>query len=120
MEDAQALLTKVYAAYNRRDFDAFSALLTPDVDWPNQVEGGRLIGHDAVAAYWASNDRMIKVDSAPVAFTPLSDGRMAVDVNQIVRNLAGQVWSDSCVRQIFTFREDKVARMDIELRDKGR
>jgi ketosteroid isomerase-like protein len=119
MEDAQALLTRVYDAYNRRDFAAFSALLTPDVDWPDQIQGGRLIGYDAVEAYWAANDKMIKVDSAPVTFIALPDGRIAVDVNQIVRNLAGQVWSDSCVRQIFTLRGDKVARMDIELRDKG-
>jgi hypothetical protein len=63
---------------------------------------------------------MIKVDSAPVSFVDLPDGRIAVDVNQIVRNLSGQVWSDSCVRQIFTLRDGKVSRMDIEFRDKGR
>jgi ketosteroid isomerase-like protein len=120
MDDAQALLTRAYEAYNRRDFAAFSALLTSDVDWPDQIQGGRLIGHDALAAYWAANDKVIKVDSAPVTFTTLPDGRIAVDVNQIVRNLTGQVWSDSCVRQIFTLRDDKIARMDIELRNKGR
>ena len=96
------------------------ALLTSDVDWPDQIQGGRLVGPDALAAYWVANDKVIKVDSAPVTFTALPDGRIAVDVNQIVRNLTGQVWSDSCVRQIFTVRDGKVARMDIELKDKGR
>lgn len=120
MEDAHALLAKVYEAYNRRDFDAFSVLLAPDVDWPDQIEGGRLIGREAVRAYWARNDRSITVDSAPVSFADLPDGRIAVDVNQIVRNLAGQVWSDSCVRQIFTLRDGKVTRMDIEFLDKRR
>jgi ketosteroid isomerase-like protein len=119
MEDAHALLTKVYEAYNRRDFEAFSALLTPDVDWPDQIQDGRLIGRDAVAAYWAANDKVIKVDSAPVSFIDLPDGRIAVDVNQIVRNLAGQIWSDSCVRHVFTLRDGKVSRMDVELSDKG-
>jgi ketosteroid isomerase-like protein len=119
MEDAHALLTRVYEAYNRRDFAAFSALLALDVDWPNQIEGGRLVGHDAVAAYWAANDKVIKVDSAPVSFTTLPDSRIAVDLNQIVRNLAGQIWSDSCVRHIFTLRDGKISRMDIEFRDKG-
>ena len=120
MEDARALLTKVYEAYNRRDFDAFFVLLAPDVDWPDQIEGGRLIGREAVRAYWVRNDRSIKVDSAPVSFADLPDGRIAVDVNQIVRNLAGQVWSDSCVRQIFTLRDGLVTRMDVELLDKRR
>lgn len=120
MEDAHALLTKVYEAYNRRDFDAFSAMLAPDVDWPDQIEGGRLIGLEALRAYWARNDRTIKVDSAPVSFAVQPDGRVAVDVNQIVRNLAGQIWSDSCVRHIFTLRDGKISRMDVEFRDKGR
>ncbi len=93
MDDAQALLTRLYEAYNRRDFAAFSALLAADVDWPDQVQSGRLIGHDAVAAYWSANDKVITVDSAPVSFSTLPDGRIAVDVNQIVRNLAGRIWS---------------------------
>ncbi len=120
MDDAQALLTRLYEAYNRRDFTAFSALLTADVDWPDQVQSGRLIGHDAIAAYWAANDKVITIDAAPVSFAAQPDGRIAVDVNQIVRNLAGQVWSDSCVRHVFTLRDGKVARMDAEPLDKGR
>jgi len=120
MEDAHALLTKVYEAYNRRDFDAFSAFLTPDVDWPNQIQEGRLVGLDALAAYWAANDKVIRVDSAPVSFAELPDGRVAVDVNQIVRNLAGQIWSDSCVRHVFSLRDGKVSRMDVEFLEKGR
>jgi len=120
MDDAQALLTRLYEAYNRRDLAAFSALLADDVDWPDQIQGGRLIGLDAVATYWTENDKMITVDAAPVAFATRPDGRVAVDVNQIVRNLAGQVWSDSCQRQVFTLRDGKVARMDIEFLDKGR
>jgi ketosteroid isomerase-like protein len=118
MDDAQALLTRLYEAYNRRDLAAFLALLTTDVDWPDQIQGGRLIGSDAVATYWTTNDQLITVDAAPLSFFTQPDGRLAVDVNQIVRNLAGQTWSDSCVRQIFTLRDGKVARMDIELLDK--
>src|SRR6478752_7575316 len=120
MDDAHALLARLYAAYNRRDFGAFSALLASDVDWPDQVQGGRLIGLDALAAYWAANDKMILIDAAPVAFIPQPDGRIAVEVNQIVRNLAGQIWSDSCVRHVFTLRDGKVARMDAEPLDKAR
>ena len=118
MDDAQALLTKVYDAYNRRDFAALSACLTPDTDWPDLVEGGRLIGPEALGAYWARNDKMITVDIAVVSIATLPDGRVAADVNQIVRNLAGQVWSDTCERHIFTLRDGRVARLDVEVLDK--
>jgi ketosteroid isomerase-like protein len=115
MDDAEALLTSVYDAYNRRDFAAFSAFLATDIDWPDLIEGGRLAGREAVRAYWARNDRSITVDSAPVSFAALADGRIAVDVNQIVRNLTGQIWSDSCVRHVFTLRDGMVTKLDIEL-----
>lgn len=118
MDDAQALLTKVYEAYNRRDFAAFSAFLAPDTNWPDLVEGGRLIGPEALRAYWARNDKMITVDIALVSVAALPDGRIAADVNQIVRNLAGQVWSDTCERHIFTLRDGMVARLDVEVLDK--
>lgn len=114
MDDAQALLTRLYDAYNRRDFAAASALLTLDVDWPDQLQGGRIVGREALAAYWTTNDRSIRVDAAPVAFTALPDGRIAVDVNLIVRNPAGRVWSDSRARQVFTLRDGQVARMEEE------
>ncbi len=118
MDDAQALLTKVYEAYNRRDFAAFSAFLAPDTDWPNMVEGGRLIGPEALGAYWARNDKMITIDIALVSIAALPDGRVAADVNQIVRNLAGQVWSDTCERHIFTLRDGMIAKLDVETLDK--
>jgi ketosteroid isomerase-like protein len=118
MDDAHALLTKVYDAYNRRDFANLSVLLTPDTNWPDMVEGGRLVGLAALSAYWARNDKMITVDIAVVSYAALPDGRVAAEVNQIVRNLAGQVWSDSCERHIFTLRDGLVARLDIEVQDK--
>lgn len=118
MDDAQALLTKVYEAYNRRDFAALSVLLAPDTNWPDMVEGGRLIGPTALSDYWARNDKMITVDIAVVSVSALADGRVAAEVNQIVRNLAGQVWSDTCERHIFTLRDGLIARLDVEAVDK--
>jgi hypothetical protein len=119
MDDAQALLTKVYDAYNRQDFAAFSAYLTLDVDWPNQLQGGRVVGHDAVAAQWRETARSIQVDLAPVTFSLQPDGRVAVNVNQIVRNLGGQIWSDTCVRHLFTLEGGMIARLDVEPLDGG-
>jgi ketosteroid isomerase-like protein len=119
MDDAHALLTKVYDAYNRRDYTAFFALLTPDVDWPDLIDGGRLLGREALRAYWVRNDKLITVDIAVVSIAILSDGRVVAEANQIVRNLAGQVWSDTCVRHTFTLRDGLVARLEVETLDKA-
>jgi hypothetical protein len=45
------LLTWAYAAFNARALDTLLALLHPEVDWPNGMEGGRVHGRDAVRGY---------------------------------------------------------------------
>lgn len=113
MDDIQALLTRAYDSYNRRDFATFAAQLTPDVDWPNQLDGGRLIGREAIAAYWAQQDRTLQIDVALIGFSIAPDGRLLVEVNQIVRNASGQVWSDTRLQHSVVLRDGLVARLDV-------
>jgi ketosteroid isomerase-like protein len=46
--DQEARLRATYAAINARDIDAVLAGMTPDMDWPNAWEGGRVAGHEAL------------------------------------------------------------------------
>jgi hypothetical protein len=108
-----ALLTRLYDAYNKGDFDAFSAELDPAVDWPDQIAGGRVVGVEAMRAFWARRNGMVRVEAAPLEFITLEDGRVSVSTNQTVHNLQGRLWSDSCVRHIYTFQGERVSRMDI-------
>ncbi|MBC7670677.1 MAG: nuclear transport factor 2 family protein [Gemmatimonadaceae bacterium] len=115
MEDAQALLTRFFDAYNRNDWVAFSTLVTADIDWPNQTGAGRVIGQDAMEAYWMETSRSIRVELAASAFAVQPDGRIAVDIHQTVHNAStGKLWSDTCVRHYYTFRDGLIARMDTE------
>ena len=49
------LIAEAYAAFNRRGIDSVLALMASDVNWPNGMEGGQLVGHDQVRAYWTRN-----------------------------------------------------------------
>ena len=115
MTDAEALLTRLFEAYNQRDFPAFAAALRDDVDWPDQTRGGRLIGHAALRDYWDTNAQFIQVEVTPITFALQDDGRMLVEVNQVVRGLTGTLWSDIQVRQYYTLRDGLVSRMDVRL-----
>lgn len=42
------LLTKAYAAFNARDIDLVLALMHPDVEWANGMEGGYVHGRQCV------------------------------------------------------------------------
>jgi SnoaL-like domain len=90
------------------------ALMHPHVDWPNGMKGGRERGHAAVRAYWTWQFGLIDSHVEPIAFEVDNEGRLAVDVHQVVRDLEGQVFSDGRVRHVYTFRDGLVERMDIE------
>jgi len=52
LTEEERALRQAYEAFNDRDIDGALALMHPDVDWPNGMEGGRERGRLAVRAYW--------------------------------------------------------------------
>jgi ketosteroid isomerase-like protein len=111
---AEARLRELYAAFADRDVEAVAAALQPDVDWPNAWEGGRLHGRDAVRAYWRRQFAAIDPHVTPIRFTARDDGRIAIDVHQVVRSPDGALLSDRRVVHVYTLRDGLVARMDVE------
>jgi hypothetical protein len=85
----------------------------PDVDWPNGMEGGRELGHEAVRAYWTRQFGLIDSHVEPVGFSPDDEGRVVVDVDQVVRDLDGALLSEQRVQHVYTLRNGLIARMDI-------
>jgi ketosteroid isomerase-like protein len=113
LTEEERLLRKAYEAFNARDIEAVLALMHPDVDWPNGMEGGRERGHAAVREYWTRQFGQIDSHVEPERFGVDDDGRIAVDVHQVVRDLEGAVLSDGRVRHIYRFRDGLVAQMEI-------
>lgn len=107
-------LRSLYAAFNARDIDTLLAVMTPDVDWPNGWEGGRVVGRDGVRDYWARQWAAIDPSVAPTAITERPDGSIEVTVHQVVRDASGAVVVDGEVRHVYAFRGDLVRRMTIE------
>ena len=113
MSQEEQLLRRAYEAFNARDVDGALALMHPDVEWPNGMEGGRELGHDAVRAYWTRQFGMIDSHVEPVGFVSDADGRVVVDVHQVVRDLDGELLSDGLVQHVYTFRNGLVTHMEI-------
>jgi hypothetical protein len=110
---SEEILLRAYEAFNARDIDGALALMQPDVDWPNGMEGGRELGHEAVRAYWTRQFGLIDSHVEPVGFGEDEEGRVVVDVDQVVRNLDGEVLSEQRVQHVYTLRDGLIARMDI-------
>ena len=111
--EPEARLAAVYAAFNARDVDHALAALHPDVDWPNGLEGGRVHGRAAVREYWRRQWELIDPRVEPRGFSTEADGRVAVDVRQVVRDRAGVLLKDEMVRHVYWIDDGLVRSMEI-------
>ncbi len=107
------VLVQTYRAFNARDIDAVLAVMDPDVDWPNGMEGGRVRGHGAVRDYWTRQWQVIDPTVDPLGFTTDDAGRTVVGVHQVVRDPAGTILADQVVEHVYEFRDGLIASMEI-------
>lgn len=116
-EDAakrEAVLRQAYVAFNARDIPAVLAVLTPDVEWANGMEGGYVHGHDELRDYWTRQWTVVDPHVEPTRFTH-QDGETVIEVHQVVRDLAGAVLMDTTVLHAYQFAGDLVRRMEIRI-----
>jgi ketosteroid isomerase-like protein len=107
------LLRAAYAAFNSRDIDAALATMAPDVVWPKAFLGGFARGHQEVRAYWTKQWSEIDPHVEPTSFYPEGDGRILVDVHQVVRNLFGALLADVHVGHRFTIESGLIRAMEV-------
>ena len=110
---AEPLLRKAYERFNARDIEGALELMQPDVDWPNGMEGGRELGHDAVRAYWTRQFGMVDPTVEPTGFSTDEKSRTVVEVHQVVKDPDGNLISEGEVKHVYTLRDGLVERMDI-------
>ena len=108
------LLESAYAAFNARNIPSVLALMHPDVDWPNGMEGGRVHGHEGVRRYWTRQWAQVDPHVTPLSFRSLADGRVEVEVRQVVRDLEGKIIQEGGVLHVYSIENGLISRMDIE------
>ena len=113
MANVKTMIELAYAAFNKRDIDGALALMTEDVTWPRASEGGRVIGKEEIRAYWTRQWAEFDPHVEPLAITEGDGGKVRVRVHQVVRNLQGDVLSDSEILHIFTVNNGLIAAMDL-------
>lgn len=118
MQSRRELLTAVYAAFNKRDIEGVLALMQPDVDWPNGMEGGRVHGCDGVRVYWRRQWGILDPHVEPMHMEEDDEtGSTVVDVHQVVRDLYGNILKDQIVQHVYSFRDGLIERMELRKPD---
>jgi len=113
MANVKAIIELAYSAFNKRDIDGVLALMTEDVSWPKASEGGRVVGREEIRAYWTRQWGEFDGHVEPLAIAEEDGGKVRVRVHQVVRNLQGDVLSDSEVLHLFTLNNGLIAAMDL-------
>ena len=108
------LLRGAYAEFNARRLEDVLARMHPDVEWANGMEGGHVHGREGVRAYWTRQWAMIDPHVEPLSIEPDDQGRLIVEVHQVVRDPAGTVLVDKIVHHAYRLAEGLIQRMDIE------
>jgi ketosteroid isomerase-like protein len=111
--DSREVVKAAYSFFNARDMDAVLRTMHEDVDWPNGMEGGRVHGHAGVRDYWTRQWSMIDPHVEPVGFETEEDGRIAVTVHQVVRELSGKVLLDQQIEHVYRVEDGLIRSMEI-------
>ena len=110
---SKTVIEQAYSAFNRRDIDGALALMTEDVSWPKASEGGKVVGKEEIRAYWIRQWREFDGHVEPLEIAEEDGGKVRVKVHQVVRDLQGNLLSDSEVLHVFTMNGGLIACMDL-------
>lgn len=119
MANTKKLIDEVYSAFNRRNIDGALALMSESVSWPKASEGGRVIGKEEIHSYWTRQWKEFDPHVEPIDAIDSGADKIEVRVHQVVKNLDGEVLSDSEVRHCYTIADGLIVRMDIKQGDAG-
>jgi hypothetical protein len=112
--DSNQLLQAAYDHFNARELDAVLALMTPDVHWPNGMEGGWVEGREGVRDYWTRQWAILDPHVDPVTFRDEADGR-TVSVHQVVHDKEGVLLADQIVEHVYRIQSGLIQNMEIRV-----
>ena len=109
----EELIIKAYESFNARKIEDVLDLMSPDVKWPNGWEGGYLYGREAVKDYWVRQWKELEPNVTPVSINEIGEGEYEVEVQQLVKDLNGNVIADGLVKHFYFFENGLIAKMEI-------
>jgi hypothetical protein len=112
--EQEVILKQTYRYFNDRNIDATLAMMHPDVDWPNGMEGGIEHGYEAVRKYWTRQWKILDPHVEPTRYNREEDGRINVTVHQVVHDIEGNLLVDQIINHVYTFEDGLIMAMEIQ------
>jgi len=112
--NTQTLIAQAYSAFNQRDIDGALALMSETVSWPKASEGGRVVGKEDIRSYWTRQWAEFEPHVEVLDVIDREQGKTDVKVHQLVKNLRGDVLSDTELWHVYSIANGLIERMDIK------
>lgn len=112
-QNYQDLITNAYNSFNARDIDKVLLTLHPKVKWARAWEGDYAHGHNEVRGYWERQWKEVDPHVTPVKLIALEDGKIKVEVDQLVKDLQGKILFEGRVYHVYTIQDDLLYVMEI-------
>ena len=88
--------------------------MSENVSWPKASEGGRVVGKEEIRSYWTRQRKEFDPHVEPLEMIDHEGGITEVKVHQLVKNVGGDVLSDSEVWHVYTIANGLIERMDLK------
>jgi hypothetical protein len=108
------IIAKAYRGFNDRNIDAVLSLMDDGVKWPRAFEGGYVTGHEAVREYWTRQWSEINPKVEPILITERPDGKIEVEVKQLVKDLKDTILFNGNVKHVYTIENGLITIMDVK------
>ena len=91
-----------------------SAAMHANVDWPNGMEGGRVLGTAAVRDYWKTSVRscLIRTSSRRTSRRKRTDGSRSTCIRSFTTK-PESCWSDQMIQHVYEIRDGLIQSMEI-------
>lgn len=109
------IIKKAYIGFNNREIDTVLSLMHPNIHWPKAFEGGYVVGHKAVRDYWTRQWSEINPKVEPLIITERPDGKVEVEVDQLVKDLEGKILFTGKVKHVYAIKDGLFYSMDVEM-----
>ncbi len=112
MNNTNSFFETLYKNFNDRKIETVIANMTEDVKWANGMKGGFVYGHEGVRTYWTEQFKQVNSRVKPLKIETEKD-IVKIKVHQVVRDLNGNLLSDTIVDHVFHMEGEQVAEFDI-------
>jgi hypothetical protein len=89
-------------------------LMSENVSWPKASEGGRVVGKQEIRDYWTRQWAEFDPRVDVLEVVDRQAGETDVKVHQLVKNLKGEILSDTELWHVYTIANGLIERMDIK------